>query len=71
MKLVIALSAALISIAPISAFAQGTGTGGRGDQESHVGPASENRDNGPYGDHRSVQPPSDPDDQAPNQDNGE
>ena len=53
MKLAIALAAALISIAPVTAFAQGTGTGDRGDQESHVGPGSENRDNGPYGDPRS------------------
>lgn len=49
MKLAIALAAAMISIAPAAAFAQGTGTGDRGDQGSHVGPASENRDNSPYG----------------------
>ena len=70
MKLAIALAAALISIAPAAAFAQGTGTGDRGDQESHAGPASENRDNSPYGASRSAQPPSDPDGQAPSQDNG-
>ncbi|WGJ13763.1 hypothetical protein QEV83_13870 [Methylocapsa sp. D3K7] len=63
MKLAIALAAALISTAPVTAFAQGTGTGDRGDQESHVGPGSENRDNGPYGDPRSMQPPSDDPDQ--------
>ena len=68
MKLAIALAAALISIAPAAAFAQGTGTGDRGDQESHVGPASENR--APYVASRSAQPPSDPDGQAPSQDNG-
>jgi hypothetical protein len=58
MKLAIALAAALISIAPVTAFAQATGAGDRGDQESHVGPGSENRDNP-----RSMQPPSDDPDQ--------
>jgi hypothetical protein len=63
MKLAIALAAALISIAPVTAFAQGTGAGDRGDEESHVGPGSENRDNGQYRDPRSMQPPSDDPDQ--------
>jgi hypothetical protein len=44
MKFVTALSAALISIAPVAAFAQDASTTGRGAGAKPVGPASENGD---------------------------
>jgi hypothetical protein len=37
----------MLLIPPVAAFAQGATD--RGDQNSNIGPAAENRDNGPYG----------------------
>ncbi len=44
MKLAIALSAAILSVASAAAFAQDASTTGRGNGEKSVGPASENGD---------------------------
>jgi hypothetical protein len=48
-RLFTALFVAMFLIPSASAFAQGTGSSDRGDQSSNSGPASENRDSGPYG----------------------
>jgi hypothetical protein len=45
MRVTVALSAAMLLIPPVAAFAQGATD--RGDQSSNIGPAAENRDNGP------------------------
>jgi len=55
MRLAVALSAAVLLIPPVAAFAQ---VNDRGDQRSNIGPASENRDNGPYGGAPSTSLPS-------------
>ncbi|QBR71686.1 hypothetical protein CU048_10780 [Beijerinckiaceae bacterium] len=61
MKLVIALAAAMLLIAP-AAFAQDPGESGRGSDKA-VGPASENRDTAPYNN-----PPGDESDDPNGQD---
>ena len=56
MRITVALSAAMLLIPPVAAFAQGATD--RGDQNSNIGPAAENRDNGPYGGAPSTSLPS-------------
>ena len=56
MRITVALSAAMLLIPPVAAFAQGATD--RGDQNSNIGLAAENRDNGPYGGAPSTSLPS-------------
>jgi hypothetical protein len=67
MKLAAAF-AAMLFIMPVAAFAQGPGNSGRG-VDKNVGPASENRDSGPYGGPSSMAPsggdPADDEQQEP------
>ena len=55
MRLAVALSAAMFLSPHAAAFAQAND---RGDQRSNIGPAAENRDNGPYGGAPSTRLPS-------------
>jgi len=55
MRLAVALSAAMFLSPHAAAFAQAND---RGDQRSNIGPAAENRDNGPYGGASSTRLPS-------------